>query len=494
MAAAAAAIVENRYGTVHAPRGWQYAARFESAYLAGDLEPRVVRRAPAPSDLHDRAERSHAQPLRDRDDHAELSRAAGAHLSRLGELREPRLLHAALEELVHVDAAACVQADALDPAQLFANDHRLNVVIAGAGPVGLAVASALLLAPGARTNVVVIDNRSPAPGRKHRYARRWLTAIDRARLDGIVENELHEIFARVGTRQIGVTIRVLETLLLLSCRRMGARFCFDAAADLRFLAERPVDLVIDATGDRLRPALDPGAPFEIVDRLDTGALHNLELLASYGVNVGASSPEACIEVGAAGDVRFPIFQGQRITQAMVKITGIPARICAAIVDHVRTRNEDNKLYVWRGSMRDEINEGLIIVNLTGGEYEALCDAGVFPMSFVEARVSLPAGLDPRIADLLDQIDTRSTDQERANIEIDAPFVWRPYLLDERGPATLHGRPLVRVGDSIYNGNVKIANGMSPHLRHVAHVQKVLWDHATSAHADTIARSMGRTRR
>jgi hypothetical protein len=52
---------------------------------------------------------------------------------------------------------------------------------------------------------------------------------------------------------------------------------------------------------------------------------------------------------------------------------------------------------------------------------------------------------------------------------------------------------VRVGDSIYNGNPKLANGLSPHLRHVAHIQKMLWNHETSVHAERIARSLGKSR-
>ncbi|MGE0398776.1 MAG: hypothetical protein AB7T06_18860 [Kofleriaceae bacterium] len=420
-----AAIVADRYADHHAPAGWDYAERVDPAFIDGSIEPRAIRRRAASA--------YEPRPVGD------LAGTAAAHLERLLAIRGVAELHASLEELVTIDESV-TRDDGVEPSAVFANDARLNVVILGAGPIGLALASALRLA---HANVLVLETRVASPHHKLPYQRRWLTAVDHRRLATTVEPALRDIFARVGTKHIGVTIDVLETLLLLSCRRMGVRFSFAEHPDLSFVGACPLHVVFDATGNRFRPT-------------------------------------------AESDVRFPLYQGRRVAQAMLKITQVPARLYEDLVDLVAPRNQDNKVYLWRGSLRDEINQCLPIVNLTRREYEALCDAHEFPLPLVEALAS--SHIDARTHALLARI-AGGTDRE---VLIDAPFVWQPYLI-ERASTRLHGVPVVRVGDSIYNGNVKLANGLGPHLQHVAHIQHTMWTHATAAHSELVARAMGRPR-
>lgn len=462
------AIVQDRYAARHAPAGWLHAARYDHAFIDGELEARPIQPVARSPVLHTEAE--------------DLARAASSHLARLVEITDVRRLHAALDELVRLDAPSTTRDDGVNPSALFSTGDRLNVVILGAGPIGLALASALLVALRPRVNVLVIDDRVSSPNHKRPYERRWLTAVDQQRFDTIADSSVQTILSRIGTKQVGATIRVLETLLLLSCRQMGARFHFAEKPDLRFIGECPVHLVVDATGNRLRETSESDAI--VVGDVEHDVLDTSDrLLASYGVNTRAARhPE--LQIAASGDLRFPLYRGHRLAQAMVKVVGIPARLCDSLVEQVIARNDDNKFYVWRGSLKDEINEGLLIVNLTRSEYEAL-SRHEFPRTSVS-----PSGLDSRTIELVDFVHAHSTDRERAEIALDAPFVWRPYWVDERVPARLHGKPLVRIGDSIYNGNVKLANGLGPHLRHVAHIQKMFWNHATSMHAEHIARTLG----
>ncbi|MFN0252313.1 MAG: hypothetical protein ACKV2T_35890 [Kofleriaceae bacterium] len=480
-----AAIAQDDYASRHAIAGWMYAARFDARFLDAELVPQALR------------QRSPAPPARlGTGDARTLAPDAASHLARVAGIGEVVQLHAALEELValcawtHDDGVGTAGGGGVGGGRSFCHDATLNVVVIGAGPIGLALASAIRVALGPSADILVVENRVASPGRKRAYERRWLTAVGHDCLTTIVEPSVRDLVARIGTAShIGVTIDVLETLLYLSCVRMGVRFLFDERPDLSFVGERPVHLVFDATGNRLQvdeadASVAVGPPIA----LDSSNVR-AGRFASYGVDVTAPTSGA-IHIATAGGVRYPLVDGRRLVQAMVKITQVPARLCDALVDLVRRDNHDNKHYVWRGSLREEINHGLVLVNLARAEYEALWAAHVYPLGLAAALASpaLRAALDARTIELLVRIADCTTQDELARVEIDAPFVWRPYWNTSRN-ATLHGAPLVRIGDSIYNGNVKLANGLGPHLRHVAHVQQHLWQHATSRHAERIARSI-----
>jgi hypothetical protein len=464
------AIAHDDYGARHAPAGWLYAARFESRFIDADLVSLPVRRrAPVIADTSE-----------------DLS-VASAQIDRIAEVSNVTRLYAALEDLV----PRSWRDDGVDPAALFATDDTLGVVVIGAGPIGLAVASGLRLALGPSVNVLVVENRVSAPRQKRPYERRWLTAVGHDCLAPIVEARVCDILARVGTDQIGVSIDILETLLLLSCRRIGVRFLF--RDDHAFIRERPVHLVFDATGNRLHPLEPDSTAISIGPPTSTDQLRVSERrLVSYGVDVTAPATNPSIEMASSGALRYPLYEGRRIVQAAFKITRLPARMCDALVERVARHNQDNKHYVWRGSLRDEVNQGLVIVNLTRAEYEALCAAHAYPLALAEVG-DLRAMLDPRTVELLAFVAEGATESELARIQIDAPFTWSPYWIDERVPARLHDKLVVRVGDSIYNGNVKLANALGPHLRHVAHIQQMMWAHASSKRAELIARTMGLAR-
>ena len=57
--------------------------------------------------------------------------------------------------------------------------------------------------------------------------------------------------------------------------------------------------------------------------------------------------------------------------------------------------------------------------------------------------------------------------------MEPPFIFAPYLKPYLPDEVMHGRPLIRVGDSIFNGNPKTGNGLSRHLRHLGFVRDCL---------------------
>jgi hypothetical protein len=123
-------------------------------------------------------------------------------------------------------------------------EDTLNVVILGAGPVGLFLASALMeiqkrggtdAAAPPEIRVVVFENRVVAPGsgRKTMYSRDWMTDISRDYMEGTLSSKLLQLldvlFKTEGysNAKVSLPINALETLLLLSNRAAGVKFIYD---------------------------------------------------------------------------------------------------------------------------------------------------------------------------------------------------------------------------------------------------------------------------
>jgi hypothetical protein len=450
------AIRKDGYAKTASITGWLYAAQLDHRFIDGRLVKRPVQqRAPA-----------------------WRSGPGGDHLARLAGLEEPRALWAALEELTASDDAA-LTADAPEGRSA----GGLRVLVIGAGPIGLALASALKLALGAGIDVLVVENRVAAPHVKLPYSRRWVTAVPRSVLEDTVEPVVDEIFRRVGDgTYIGVPINMLETLLLLSCKRLGVRLVFSAEP-----AGFQPDLVFDASGNRLRPPPGPTKPADVtigenvyMDRLRL----DIPGLAKFGVDVDAWSMGRYVTVGSVGPLAFPICENHVLKQALVKVVRIPARLYPELIGWVRRNNADNRYYVWPGLLRAELNELLLIVSLHRQEYDTLCARHVFPLTLEEAAesVELP---------VLRVLAAAATAEERAAVSLEAPYLFTPYRVEARGGVEeWAGAPCVRVGDSVYNGNPKTANGLGPHLAHVRHIQRAVWDVAVRRHHRAIMRSLG----
>lgn len=161
------------------------------------------------------------------------------------------------------------------------DETPLNIVIVGAGPVGLLLASALsqLQIPGmlhddnhSSIRVTVFENRASAPGMKHPYTRGWGYAPDVTHLEGTADERILALFhlleapAEPGEDEawkniFSIPINVLETLLLLSNRQQGVQFIYgeDITEFMPDFQQRiPNLLVLDASGHRLN-TLERGA-------------------------------------------------------------------------------------------------------------------------------------------------------------------------------------------------------------------------------------------
>jgi hypothetical protein len=397
--------------------------------------------------------------------------------------------------------AGCAPAE---PASLF-DEARLNVVIIGAGPIGLALASALKLSLRTAVNVLIVDNRLVGPHRKAPYTRHWLTAVTQDGVRDLADDALNAIFGRLGsarpgkdTRCIGVPLDMLETLLLASCRRMGVKLLFADGLDWSFVQETPVDLVFDASGNRLDPTPWPASVNEVTE-VRTHPLSEAQLnvaeLETFGVAVDPYARFRSLTLGMWRGIGLPIFMNQILRLAMIKITRVPIRLYRAILDHVAPRNVDSRFYVWPGLLHEAVNQVLILINLEKAEYEHLCRTFTYPLRVEEAVQShdFRTGVDPRFVDLLRLIVELATPAEREQIALDAPFLFRPYFRETREPERFAGKPLIRIGDSVYNGHAKAGNGLAAHLSSAAALARNIWHAFAIAHATDAGAAMAAPR-
>ncbi|MEW6314440.1 MAG: hypothetical protein AB1513_10460 [Pseudomonadota bacterium] len=465
-------IFRHHYAFPHSVRGWLFACLIDHEYIDSTLERSHARNAGGGAQAGGGGIVAGA---------AEAMTEASAYLGHIAACRDIAQKYGMLEALtalgmpeLTVDSYAA--GNDADLSQRIAGDcsgEYLNIVIIGAGPAGLTLASALKLAFGERINIVVIENRVEARHYKKPYGRRWIAHIPLSFLSGMIEEEIAGIFSQVGGKYIGVTIDILESLLLLSCRRMGVKFLFQENYDLSFVARSKVQAIFDASGGRFNK-IDfppPGAPITVGREIETASLNSNDAkIAPYGIRIKDVPDNKKITVGSSGNIFFPLYKSGRMKVALLKVIHLPVALYDVLLQYIVANNGDNKFYIWPGDLKQEINQAILTVNLRKGEYEALCGkiASSAKVDELLRDEVLMARLDSRMADVLRIIAGHAANTGKISIE--PPFLFEPYLIDLQGNIEcIHGKPVIRIGDAIFNGNVKHGNGLGSHLVHIRHI-------------------------
>ena len=165
---------------------------------------------------------------------------------------------------------------------------------------------------------------------------------------------------------------------------------------------------------------------------------------------------------------YPYIGNQPIRYAMFKITKIPVAYHKRIMEFVTEHNDDNLFYVWKGNLIPELNEILILINLSiahGEQLAALIPKQMKARTFLADMHKHTTFLDARISALMELLCTM--DEKRGGIWVEPPFRFEPYItLWPTALPRLYGKTLVPVGDSLVRGHVKIGNGLGYHLWYV----------------------------
>lgn len=358
------------------------------------------------------------------------------------------------------------------------SQQAMNVVILGAGLTGLALANMLKNTFKDKINILLLENRVFAQHYKKPYSRNWLTNIPLSLLLGVMDKELTDVLGSLGTNgYIGAPINIFETLMLLSCKTLGVKFLFRKSADISFLKEADLDMVFDATGNRYKEISLDTFPDEQINTINADLVAGRQLAKNYarfGVTTEPCQDIQNINLLAAENLLVPVYKQEPIKTAMIKVTGIPIAFFEGLFSSIQHANGDNRFYLWPGTLQNEINQALLIVNLTPPEFEALQSYILAPISIETFLANFEDWdiLDKRFIDVLQKI-AREVPTEY-DVRLEPPFLYEPYMLGyPQQWEKVNGAPLIRIGDSIYNGHVKCGNGIGSHLMHIRYIHDAL---------------------
>ncbi len=147
--------------------------------------------------------------------------------------------------------------------QHFDDPEALNIVIVGAGPVGLMLGNSLAMLPKIHTDMKIppirtlfLETRADSNGTKRPYTRNWPAYLSSLLFKNRMDSRFWKIaMSMVGDEDLVLPLNCIETLLLLSNRDLGNKFLFginplDLVEDLQKI---PNLVLVDATGHRLEP-------------------------------------------------------------------------------------------------------------------------------------------------------------------------------------------------------------------------------------------------
>ena len=359
------------------------------------------------------------------------------------------------------------------------NSVTVNLVIIGGGVCGLFLANGIKNRFGNRANVLVLDNRSRHSNTREPFKREWLTHIATKHFKIGKPTNILPLLECFGTNGlIGIPINILETILQLSCKDQGVKFLFLETFDYSDLNNNVIDLVFDATGGRLKEcsysasnsaelALNiPKRKFNL-NYAGVKQLHNIP-------GVGADYLDVVLK--PFGDFHEPYIGNSKICVHMVKITSIPINLMQTILEAVKKLNSLNTFYVWNGVLRDEINEGLILINLLDKE-------SWFLNSIINDRITLKAllGNNSNILNYLNR-NINNIFQMLVGLDVDSqvkiekPFKFCPYVNLNPGFGLLSGKRVFAVGDSLFCGHPKKGNGLGKHLSFINDLLEKMTQH------------------
>ena len=345
--------------------------------------------------------------------------------------------------------------------KFLSSNNKLNVLVIGAGCCGLFFANNLKKKLGKLTNILVCDNRIQQPGVREPYSRNWLTNLPKFLFNNKVDKSITEVFDWFSNgNYIGVTLNMMEILLLQSCKKNDIKFLFkdDPYDDL--IKESNVDLLVDATGGKISEFYPSHKEKNILLKIPTNQ-NNKEYLSFF--------------LKEKNNYHYPFFLDKQIINYQFKIVGISENLSTMISKYINENNYDNLFYVWVGKLNKELNEVLIIVNIKEPDIEIFHDLlkkriCIKEFEFFDKKTK--SRIDNRIVELIKIILNTKTNLDE--IYLEPPFSYTPRIkLFYKNLPTYYDRTIIPIGDSYYTGNAKVGNGLGMHLLYIDELTKYI---------------------
>ena len=129
-------------------------------------------------------------------------------------------------------------------------------------------------------------------------------------------------------------------------------------------------------------------------------------------------------------------------------------------------NSNNMIYLWSGKLREQINEVLLIINLTDygkSIFSSIISKNMNFKIFFDRYNNEIKKYDEELYKLLKFISFLNTDDY---FIINKPFTYKPHINLLNMPHTVGGLKFYPIGDSIFSGNPKMGNGLSYHIEFI----------------------------
>lgn len=335
------------------------------------------------------------------------------------------------------------------------NNNDLNIVIIGGGVIGLYLAVTLKYTLGHEVNILVLDHRSITQHVRKPFNREWLTYIEADIVQKYAPPNIKGLLGCFGVEGFtGLPINLLETVLMLSCKDQGVQFYFAPKLDYSKLNNKSISLFFDATGGRLNGCTYSKSNPEKIDIKVPEKVNNVSVSRQSLIKITLKACDA---------YHVPYLKDLKIETHMIKLTHIPISLLKDVFNFIERRNAAHLFYIWKGVLKNEINTGLVFINLTSQERDLLISCIENPVNlkrFLKNNNDIANSLNDTVKSLLQMLVNSNGS---SGIKINPPFSYAPYLNLDAEKGRFAGKHIFPIGDAYFCGHPKVGNGLWTHL-------------------------------
>ena len=328
-----------------------------------------------------------------------------------------------------------------------------DIAILGCGPVGMTMALYLKKYQ-PKLKICIYEKRlNSAEDSVAPFARYWLTHLEQSWISQVITDHDLRLIKKISLEgRVGVDIRNLEYILLRAVRESE----IEVANANTYIYNS--EFLVDATGGRFLNQSQ--GDVKLIGNVN---LNNTKTMLTYtGKLLSNISPDR-LKIARKGNLIFPILDEQRLSFAYMKINYVDQNMNSNFVNYAHSLR-DFGIYFWNGQMKKTINRSLIFITLSGEDYVALTRYIKKPMHItaLAERISACKDISNRILNFIEFI-AKQPSQSGAILE--PPFQWNPYFVT-RSDIQINGVKYINIGDSFFNGNPMVGNGLGFHLREI----------------------------
>lgn len=344
--------------------------------------------------------------------------------------------------------------------------NKLNILTYGSGICGLFFAHTLKQILGDLVEIIIYDKRIKSKGQMKPFSREWLTALNLSYFKS-TKIEVYNLIKKFALGDyIGLPINYIEIILFLFCKLQKINFIFDKEENAKILLNKKYDLIVDATGGRFKYENNKKNASKIISK------EIPEFINSYGERKNLYKKKEYL-LKQEGRYFYPLHKNNPIQIAQLKITNLDNSDYISLRKYIGYENKfKGMLYLWKGLLPNEINQSLLIININNNVYKnlfELINEKTLLKDFILNDYQKIFG-----NEINEAINILQNSKNFKNIFIEPPFIYHPKLINYKQIVTTSdSTPIIPIGDSVFNGNVKSSNGLYKHLPMINNLNKVI---------------------